>query len=74
MNDEAPNLVLEHLKHIRGAIDRMSQDMGDVKFRIGQLEQTTAHTAQTTSHILGRLDRIEQRLTTLETRAGLIDA
>ena len=36
------NPVLEHLRHIRTAVDRISEDLRDVKFRIGQLETTVS--------------------------------
>jgi hypothetical protein len=39
MTQEPPNLVLELLKHIRASTDRMENDIGDLKFRIGQIEQ-----------------------------------
>ena len=34
------NLVLEHLRHIRGKIDKVSDDMGDFKKSISSLENS----------------------------------
>jgi hypothetical protein len=37
MVDE-PNLVLEHLRHIRGAVDGLRGDMREVKQRLERIE------------------------------------
>jgi hypothetical protein len=34
--------ILAHLIHIRGAVDRMSDDMHDIKLRLGHLETNAA--------------------------------
>jgi hypothetical protein len=65
--EEPANLVLEHLRAIRGSVERTEYDIKDLKFRIGQMEQTLVH------HTL-RFDRIETRLGLIEKRLGLVDA
>jgi hypothetical protein len=35
---ETDNVVLEHLRHIRGAVDGLRDDMREVKSRLGLLE------------------------------------
>ncbi len=65
--DEPHNLILDHLRHIRGAVDRMENDIRDLKFRMGQVEQTLAHHSS-------RFDRVDERLHTIEERLGLVDA
>jgi len=35
---EAENLILEHLRHMRGQLDRMENDIGEIKSRLGRLE------------------------------------
>jgi hypothetical protein len=45
----------------------MENDVRDIKFRLGQVEQSLAHHS-------GRFDRIELRLEHIEGRLGLIDA
>jgi hypothetical protein len=65
--EEAPNLVLEHLRAIRGSVERTEYDIKDMKFRVGQVEQTLVH------HSL-RFDRLETRLERIEKRLGLVDA
>lgn len=67
MAEEAPNLVLEHLRAIRGSVERTEYDIKDLKFRVGQIEQTLVH------HSL-RFDRLETRFDLIEKRLGLVDA
>ncbi len=38
MNDNIDSLVLEHLRHIRGRVDHIADDLGDLKQRISGLE------------------------------------
>jgi hypothetical protein len=63
--EETPNLVLEHLRTIRGSVERSEYDIKDLKFRIGQIAQTLVH------HTL-RFDRLETRLERVEQRLGLV--
>ena len=65
--EDVAQLTLEHLKHIRAATDRIENDVRDIKFRMGQVEQTLTHHT-------GRFDRMENRLLTMERRLGLVDA
>jgi hypothetical protein len=37
MADESTNLVLEHLRHIRGAVDAVRDDVREIKTRVGHL-------------------------------------
>ncbi|WP_206611796.1 hypothetical protein [Acidithiobacillus sulfuriphilus] len=39
MTDNMENLVLEHLRHIRGRVDQIADDMIDLKHRMSGLEQ-----------------------------------
>jgi hypothetical protein len=64
---ESPNVVPEHLKHIRASADRMENDVRDIKFRLSQLEETALHHTR-------RFDRMDDRLLKIEMRLGLIDA
>lgn len=70
------NLVLEHLRHIRGRVDQISEDMGDLKHRMSGLEQamnlvkreinlseeTDARQQITLDKLAERIGRIERRL------------
>lgn len=37
--ENTENLVLEHLRHIRGRVDQIAEDMGDLKLRMSGLER-----------------------------------
>ena len=62
MTVETENLVLEHLRYIRGAVDALREDNREIKTRLGILEQQYASMSNRIDRIEGRLDRIEKRL------------
>ncbi|PWV97502.1 hypothetical protein DFR52_10625 [Hoeflea marina] len=61
------NIVLEHLRAIRSSVDRLSEDMQEVKGRLGILETQYAS-------ISNRLDRIDERVLRIEKRLDLVEA
>jgi len=67
MTEEPHNLILEHLRAIRSSQDRIEHDIKDLKFSVGQIEQTLAHHSS-------RFDRVETHLEHIEKRLGLVDA
>jgi chromosome segregation ATPase len=67
MSSPGDNIVLEHLRHIRTAVDETRHDIREIKARLGTLEQQYANMSN-------RIDRTEYRLERIETRIGLIDA
>jgi len=77
MSDEPENLTLVFLRRLDAKMDRVLEDMGDVKHRlttleiqVGQLVSTEAsHYACTAM----RLDRVEQRLDRIERRLDLVE-
>jgi septation ring formation regulator EzrA len=60
-------LTLEHLRYIRASIDRIENDVRDVKFRISQIEESSLHHTR-------RFDRVDEQLLTIERRLGLVEA
>jgi hypothetical protein len=62
MAQEADNLVLEHLRYIRGAVDGLREDMHEVKTRLGLIEETCASLSRRLDRLDERVDRIERRL------------
>jgi predicted nucleic acid-binding Zn-ribbon protein len=56
------NVVSEHLRHIRGAVDGLRDDMIEVKGRLGILESQYANLSNRLDRVDGRIERIEQRL------------
>lgn len=51
---EVENIVLEHLGHIRGAVDSTREDIREIKGRPGILENQYAHMSN-------RIDRVDAR-------------
>jgi predicted nucleic acid-binding Zn-ribbon protein len=64
---EMDNVVLEHLHHIRGAIDDVRDDSREIKQRVGSLENQYANMSN-------RLDRMDARIERIERRLDLTDA
>jgi hypothetical protein len=66
MSDEPDNLVLRYLRRIDEKLDRLIDEVVDLKHRIGVLEERTANVER-------RLDRVDARLDRIERRFDLID-
>jgi chromosome segregation ATPase len=76
----ADNIVLEHLRHIRNAVDGLRDDMREVKQRLGLLEDQHANLAMQYANLSAqyanmsnRLDRIDARVERIEQRLGLVE-
>ena len=65
---DSDNLVLEHLRHIRGAVDGLREDMREVKGRLGILGNQYANLSNRLDRMDGRVERIEQRLNLVDVR------
>lgn len=59
---ETDNIVLEHLRHIRGAVDGLREDMREVKSRLGIMESQYASLSNRLDRMDSRVERIEKRL------------
>jgi predicted nuclease with TOPRIM domain len=55
-------IALEHLRHIRSAVDGLRDDMREVKGRLGILESQYANLSNRLDRVDGRIERIERRL------------
>lgn len=69
MAENIENLILEHLRHVRGRIDKLSDDMDTFKLRMQSLDErlTLVERAVVNIHsdlavVHSRFDRIERRL------------
>ena len=71
---EAENLVLEHLRHIRGAVDGLRDDMREVKHRVGALETEMAQFSVRLAEVSNRVDRLSDRIERIERRLSLAEA
>ena len=79
MSDNIENIVLEHLRHIRGRVDQIADDMTDVKHRMSSLElamvsvkHEVAHGDETDARQQVALDKIIDRISRIEKRLELI--
>lgn len=59
---EVENMVLEQLRHIRGAVDAVRDDIREIKQRLGILENQYASMSSRMDRMDGRIERIEGRL------------
>ncbi len=80
MSDNIENIVLEHLRHIRGRVDQIADDMSDLKHRMSSLELSivsvkheVAHGDETDARQQVTLDRIVDRIQRIEKRLELIN-
>lgn len=74
MNDAVENLVLEHLRHLRGLAESTLQKVNDLTIRMGFVEEGVARLHSEYAHVSIRIDRVEERLERIERRVGLLDA
>ena len=63
---EIESMVLEHLRHIRGVVDGLSDDVRDIKARLGTLETQYASLSNRMDRLDARVERIERRLSLAE--------
>ena len=68
---ETESLVLEHLRHIRTAVDGLREDMREVKQRVGALETEFAQVTVRLAELSNRVDRLSDRVERIERRLDL---
>lgn len=66
------DLVLEHLRHIRGKVDKNESAMDDLKMRLSSVERSNALLHLDIAQVNYRLDTFDKRLTTIENRLELL--
>lgn len=74
MSDSVENLVLEHLRHIYGRVDKISNDADDLKLRVGSLEEHVSLLHTDIAIIHKQLDQHGKRLERIEMRLDIVDA
>lgn len=69
MADETSNIILEHLRHMRGKLDRLEENYGTMNVRVGAIERILSGAYQVEvlqnveiDRLKARIDRIERRL------------
>jgi len=66
MMPEPDNMVLVYLRRIDEKVDRVIDDVRDIKFRVTNLEEGQAGIQRQLDWVEARLDRIERRLDLVE--------
>ena len=78
MTADLDSLVLEHLRHIRGRVDQIAEDVTDLKHRLSSLEFSAsrirsdiAHGEENSARQQAALDRLAERVARIERRLDL---
>lgn len=78
MSDNIESLVLEHLRHIRGRVDQIADDVTDLRHRMSSLESAmvivkheVAHGDETDARQQVTLDKLAERIQRIENRLEL---
>ncbi len=66
------NPVPDHLRHMRGQLDRMEHKLEDVIARRGHLERALADHSVQPAEINTNLDRLDVRVTRIDKRLDLV--
>jgi hypothetical protein len=74
MMEKPDNIVLEHLRYIRGAIDDLREDTKDIKFRIGVSERGLISVQDILVQHSTQFDRLNARLERIEKRLALVES
>jgi predicted nuclease with TOPRIM domain len=67
MVKDTDEIIIPLLKSMRSDMDQIMHDIGDLKFRTAQIEETLTHHT-------GRFDRADDRLARIEKRLELTSA
>jgi chromosome segregation ATPase len=73
MTDNIESLILDHLRHIRGRVDKFSDDMDDLKLRVGSLEEHASLLHTDIAILHKQLDQHGKRLERIERRLEIVD-
>ena len=68
------SVILEHLRHIRGKVDRLSDDMVEVKRRLSNIEIAQGHLQSQMGQLNQRMDGIDVRVDRIEQRLDMVEA
>ena len=71
---ESENLILEHLGHMRGQLDRVEHRLDDVVARLGHVERATADHSVQLVEIKSKFDRVDVRIARIEKRLDLVES
>ncbi len=67
------NIILEHLRAIRGVLDRHTDELREIKERLGILEIGIGNLGGQYASLSNRLDRMDERVARIEKRLDLVE-
>jgi predicted nucleic acid-binding Zn-ribbon protein len=73
MADEPDNLVLQFLRRLDQKLDRVVDDVQELKIRMTSMEERLAGVEMSVAGVQRRIDRVETRLDRIERRLELVD-
>jgi septal ring factor EnvC (AmiA/AmiB activator) len=74
MSDQPENLMLVYLRRIDQKLDRLTEEVQDLKHRMTAVERQLGELFVGHAALQARMDRIEQRLDRIERRLDLVEA
>ena len=74
MSDAPDNLVLVYLRRLDEKMDRVAEDVRDLKHRVTAVERQLGEVFVGLAALQARMDRIDSRLERIERRLDLVDA
>jgi DNA anti-recombination protein RmuC len=73
-NPVTNELIYQVLQRIQADVSSLKREMGDVKLRLGSVEDHMSSLVTSAVGINHRLDRHDERLERIESRLGLVEA
>lgn len=73
-DDNIEDFTREFLRRIDNKIDRVENDIRDIKFRVGQIEGTLVHHTGQLAYHTSQFDRLTEDIAVIKKRLDLVDA
>ena len=74
MADDVASLTYELLKRVNARLERMEDDVSDIKSRLSAVEAAVAQHSVQFAALNARMDRFDERMKRIERRLDLTDA
>jgi predicted nucleic acid-binding Zn-ribbon protein len=74
VTDNIENLTLKFMRRLDTRLDRLENDIGDIKLRVTATEEHLASIMMSMAGVNSRMDKIDERLAHVERRLDLTDA
>jgi chromosome segregation ATPase len=74
VTDNIENPTLKFMRRLDTRLDRLENDIGDIKLRVTATEEHLASIMMSMAGVNSRMDKIDERLAHVERRLDLTDA